>query len=293
MNERTRHDDRYTAGSIETWPAWKTARVEALLRELALPPQGAALDFGCGPGVFTEVLARALPGWRIIGTDVSDVALGRARARVPGATFRPAAELLEARERFDLVFTHHVLEHVDDLEATWRDLAALAAQSAHLFHILPCGDPGSFEHALTELRAGGIDRERGGRFFFEDTDRLRRLTTSQVDDLAARSGFVRAAAWYANHRLGAVDWITAEPPAFVRRLTRLRGVEDSRGWVTCALLRAALLPLSQARTLRHRPRARLLVAPLERALGLLRDVEWRARRDQPGGSEMYLAYRRA
>src|SRR5688572_28700533 len=78
------YDERSAAGYMEDWPAWKKRRVASFIRELNLPQTGRALDFGCGQGVFTEVLRQTLPGWRVSGTDLSSEALQAARKRFPG-----------------------------------------------------------------------------------------------------------------------------------------------------------------------------------------------------------------
>jgi methylase of polypeptide subunit release factors len=81
------YDARFERGYMESWPEWKRLRVADLVRSLPLPESGVVLDFGCGNGVFTEVLASALPNWLVLGTDISQNALSRARTNVPGATF--------------------------------------------------------------------------------------------------------------------------------------------------------------------------------------------------------------
>src|SRR5690606_5113430 len=45
-----------------------------------LPAQGRALDLGCGSGDVTLRVARALPGWRLLGLDASPAMLKLARA---------------------------------------------------------------------------------------------------------------------------------------------------------------------------------------------------------------------
>lgn len=81
------YDSRYEHDYMREWPDAKTLRVTRLLNEIDLPPRGRALDFGCGSGVFSAVLKDALPGWEIWGSEISEVALTRARGRVSGVRF--------------------------------------------------------------------------------------------------------------------------------------------------------------------------------------------------------------
>ena len=81
------YDRRYADGYMDDWRADKRRRIFDLIAGLELPATGTALDFGCGTGVFTSILQQALPGWRVCGTDISQLALAKARARFPACTF--------------------------------------------------------------------------------------------------------------------------------------------------------------------------------------------------------------
>ncbi|MEU6756857.1 class I SAM-dependent methyltransferase [Streptomyces sp. NPDC046685] len=76
------HQDQ--PGDEEFWDArysestriWSGRPNEALVREVSDLTPGRALDLGCGEGADAVWLARQ--GWRVTGTDISKVALGRA-----------------------------------------------------------------------------------------------------------------------------------------------------------------------------------------------------------------------
>jgi SAM-dependent methyltransferase len=86
-----------------------------------LPPSEApprVLDLGCAFGSFVAALD---PRWQAYGTDVSEFAIGRARALVPHATFAVMCDgVIPFAERFAAIAAWDVLEHIPDLD----DIAA-------------------------------------------------------------------------------------------------------------------------------------------------------------------------
>ena len=76
------YQSRHSNGYMLEWPDEKKQRVHEVIQDLHLPASGDALDFGCGNGIFTSVLKRALPtDWKVYGTDISNVAIENARRR--------------------------------------------------------------------------------------------------------------------------------------------------------------------------------------------------------------------
>ena len=78
-----------------------------------------ALDLGCGRGDFTASLARA--GAEVVGVDVAESALARARAAHPGLAFSLVpleGPLPFADSTFSLVWASEVIEHIADT-ARW------------------------------------------------------------------------------------------------------------------------------------------------------------------------------
>lgn len=82
------YDQRYTGDYMQDWPADKLRRVAELVQRLGLGEHGVAVDFGCGNGVFSRVLADVLPGRQIIGMDISPNAIAAATAKHPDIEFR-------------------------------------------------------------------------------------------------------------------------------------------------------------------------------------------------------------
>lgn len=85
----------------------------------AVQPQDRALDLGCGEGHFTAVLAGAVRS--VVGAEVAEAALARARRRHPELAFARVpfeGALPFADGAFDLVWSSEVIEHVSDT-ARW------------------------------------------------------------------------------------------------------------------------------------------------------------------------------
>jgi SAM-dependent methyltransferase len=243
------YDGRYAKGYMEEWPAWKKRRVATLIRELNLPDTGHALDFGCGQGVFTEVLREALPGWTISGTDLSGEAIDAAARRFPDCRFfRLPAELSPSSvASFDLLFTHHVLEHVINIERTWDLMASFLKPGGAMLHVLPCGNDHTLERRICAMRFNGIDRRRGNRFFFEDEGHVRRFNSADLETAAQRYGFQPGTRRFANAYWGALEWITEAGPDWVRTLTDGAEARDASAKESLRRLGYALLLLSVAR----------------------------------------------
>jgi SAM-dependent methyltransferase len=302
------YDARFRRGYMDDWPDAKCDRVAAFIRELPLPISGRALDFGCGAGVFARVLRRALPQWDVHGTDLSSAAVQIAAQRNPDCRFYTLSECSARAGDFDLVFTHHVLEHVSSLVDVAEMLANLTKVGGSMIHILPCGDQGSLERAICGLRADGIDARAEGRFFYEEEGHLRRLTTDRLVRLWAGAGFQLERAYYANQRIGGLRFLTQGDSAFILSVTDTTHAIDSRARFRLHLLRAALLGLWFARkpvsVVHNKLRggcknvrdvatlaAGVVCFPvswfIESGLNRLVDFEWRKRRHLPG-SEMYV-----
>lgn len=206
------YDQRYTGEYMQDWPEAKLQRVERLIRSLDLPEAGIAVDLGCGVGVFSRVLKTALPGWSVIGLEISPNAVAAARARHRDIDFRLLGETDLGSINADFVFSHHVLEHVIDLGGIWEQTRLISRPGALVLHILPCGDASSFEHRLSHKQIGGVDTDNGNRFFYEDPGHVRRLTWLELCKAAEPFGFTPGQVRYANRFWGGLSWISKIAP---------------------------------------------------------------------------------
>ncbi len=92
------------------------------------------LDFGCGGGY---ILA-ALPGKRKYGVDVNDTALRNAR-EYGIRTYQSIAELPRGT-KYDVVLSHHTLEHVTNPAEILQLLHAKTRKGGYSVHVVPIND---------------------------------------------------------------------------------------------------------------------------------------------------------
>jgi len=101
--------------------AWKAARVRAILEDVGVRFATCA-EVGCGAGRVIAELARAVPGPRYAGYDISPDAARLWPADPPEGVSYRLADLLDEPEVHDLVLAVDVFEHVDDYMGFLRRL---------------------------------------------------------------------------------------------------------------------------------------------------------------------------
>jgi SAM-dependent methyltransferase len=315
------YDEKYAhqAGflSQEYMGEWKDEqkeRIADLIGKLNLPATGEALDFGCGSGVLTEVIRKALPGYRVYGTDLSQAALDKARERFPRCTFFHSDDARHNKKKFDFLFTHHVLEHVYDLQEVAGEIAHYLKPAAVMLHILPCGNEGSLERNLCLLRKDGINPQKGGVFFFEDDDHVRRIKTDDIRNLFLKYNYKLVEDYYSNQNFGAIKWITESNPFRVLKMFNPLKGRDSRAQMQLLKMGSFLvglnlwrLPITLMNRIKQNQQRGLISSllynvclllyplsrPLDRYVRRLAAAEWRRGRKERNGSEMYLIYSRS
>lgn len=308
------YDERHARGWMHAWPAYKKNRIVRLVRELVPGPQARVLEFGCGEGVFAAAVKAACPTLEAHGCDISGAGVAKARDRFPdvefhwlspgGASVQPGA--------FDLVFSHHVLEHVQDLEDALSFTAGLLKPRGKVMHVIPCGNRGSVEFRLSTAVKDGIGA--GGLFALDDISHVRRLTTAELESACRGAGLALRQAFYANQFWGGLDYLTGIYHGTIREWLRaFRGrspLGSARLFCLLALLLAASLvrngPAYVLSTVAHRRAAwkralftvaapfAVLAYPVSRLMSLLletaRNLEWRFGKTRPNGSEAYLIF---
>ena len=238
------YEDRYTVGYMDDWDLEKKQRISEIIKGLDLPASGNALDFGCGTGVFTQIIKQELGNFNVYGTDISATALDKASKRNANCFFATLSKETYDNIKFDFLYSHHVLEHVFDLNTTIEDMNGFMKPSSSCLHILPCGNEGSFEHKICLLMKNGINEKMGNRFFYEDPGHIRRLTTEQLNALMAKYGFKLAKEYYSHQYYGSINWIITSDIKFILSLTDPLMAKDLKSARKLLLLRTCLLLLS-------------------------------------------------
>ena len=128
MSDTTRYD------AVVDWyeefrPALTAVEEEALERLLGRD-HGRLLDVGCGTGVALSALERL--GWSVVGVDVSEAMLERARARGVAARRYDGRTLPFADASFDAAVAVWVHTDVDDFGALLGELARVLRTGAPL-----------------------------------------------------------------------------------------------------------------------------------------------------------------
>lgn len=306
------YESRYSDGYMGYWSDFEKNRMKELIRELKLPASGKALDYGCGRGIFTGLIRDCLPGWEIYGCDISAEAVRFATATQSGMQFSVIGDGSLSGIKFDFIHTHHVLEHVFNLEETIENLCSLSATSCAMIHTVPCCQPGSLEYKISAMREGGI-HPTSGKFFFEDEAHLRRLTEEQAIGLFRPFGFKKEKSYFANRLHGAYLWMAESTLGLVKNFTDPGPVKqpDNKRYVRalrkrmlfnwfCVYVAGAYRQGDRGPNWMLKKVLRMiaflflfwLVIPVERQLRRAAIAEWDQEREVPKGSELFLLLRK-
>ena len=117
-----------------------------------IEPSDRVLDLGCGAGDLTADLRPAAGS--IVGVDVAEAALRRARARHPDLTFLLAGidgELPLQDNAFDVVWSSEVIEHVADTARWMSEVRRVLRPGGRLLLTTP-------SHGRLKLAVEGLER---------------------------------------------------------------------------------------------------------------------------------------
>ncbi len=103
------------------------------------PPPARLLDWGCGRGEAALLLLER--GYDAVGIDIDAGRVAKARQLLTGAGLDPGRILVFGdpipEPPFQFVFSQDVLEHVEDLAGTLRELALASAPGGRGLHTFP------------------------------------------------------------------------------------------------------------------------------------------------------------
>lgn len=235
---------------LETHHQSKLAEREQMIRDLHLTHGGRIVDAGCGPGLWTPLLAHAVGSrGQILGVDVSAEALVTARMRSRGAWFEPQVlykqspmeHLPVADDSIDAIFSANVSQYLPNPVETFARLSRYLAAGGRL--IVKDIDFGT-------LRFHSIDPSLQARVFQarEEWERQRVPLGYTFEDSWVGSrlaGYLRAAGY--THVQERSYTITRRAPLTPEFRTYLQGIgewfvceeapfltqEDIRRWLDC------------------------------------------------------------
>jgi len=126
---------------LETHHRSKAHEREQMVRELHIKKESFVVDAGCGPGLWTPLLARAIgPRGHIVGVDISPEALVTAQSRSTDRWYRRQVEykraLLEELPiplgRADMIFSANVSQYLPDPVSTFAAMGPYLTQGGRL-----------------------------------------------------------------------------------------------------------------------------------------------------------------
>ena len=141
MSQNMYLDGTYLANTGGTWNTddcpFKARYIAEILRRNAIKP-ATVCEVGCGAGEILNQLATVHGAWfgpdtRFAGYDIAPTAIEMAQPRAGERVSFHCQDLFETRDRFDLMLTIDVIEHVEDYFSFLRQLRDRA--SHHVFHI--------------------------------------------------------------------------------------------------------------------------------------------------------------
>ncbi|MBN1249438.1 MAG: class I SAM-dependent methyltransferase [Anaerolineae bacterium] len=116
------------------WRAGQERRL-ALVRQVVALENRRVLDVGCGIGMYTSAFQRYTP--HVIGVEVEIARAREARHRAQGVAQAVGETLPFADHCFDVVFSHEVLEHVNNDRRCASEMVRVTKSGGHIVIFVP------------------------------------------------------------------------------------------------------------------------------------------------------------
>jgi ubiquinone/menaquinone biosynthesis C-methylase UbiE len=313
------YDQRYAGDYMDTdaYSVWghgdlRTQQVLDTLSFVQIRPQS-ILDYGCGVGAWLGLLSRAFPNAQIYGVDISKTAIEKAKNKFPGYYLESFNGLTApfADAQFDLVFSYHVLEHVDDIDASIKDIARMLRSGGYAVITFPCGNEGSFLDRTMRLVTNSRLPTADGRtvLFFETADgHVRRMTSNNTVAIFEKNGLKAVTQLFSGHLFGTVDWLCrGTSPGYINRVFSGQPAVGQLARVRLELTRRVFLAIQRLLlkksldlTKNRNPLKQMAVFIVKQIATLadsiligLSYLEWRFLKRRKHGTAQYLVFRKA
>ncbi len=132
------------AGSLEHWLRRVLQNPKGIARKYALPGMR-VLDFGCGSGIFSIEMAKAVgPNGKVVAADLQQAMLDWLRRKIKGTGLderivlhRTTAKTSGLKEKFDFVLAFYVAHETPDLKAFLKEMRSLLKGGGRLLVVEP------------------------------------------------------------------------------------------------------------------------------------------------------------
>lgn len=123
--------------------------VQQVIAHASLPATGRLLDIGCGNGALLRAFSRAMPGWTLAGTELSDATRAMVE-RVPRVEALYTGPLQETPGQFDMISLVHVLEHISHPLELLAAVAGKLKPGGILFIEIPDAERNPFDLLIAD-----------------------------------------------------------------------------------------------------------------------------------------------
>lgn len=311
------YDDRYKGNYMDTdnYSQWTKNGATALkVRDTLIQVQTeprTILDFGCGVGGWTGLISGMHPNANVSGVDISSVAIDKAIERYPNCEFSSFDGSITPYpdESFDLVFSFHVLEHVQNIDNSISEISRLLKKDGFACIIFPCGNKNSLQEMLMSRMRGGILPSEDGKgrsvHFFEIKDgHVRRMFSDETIRIFKDNGLTIEKEFYAAQVFGWIDWLCrGTGPDYIKKMFSLEPV-NFRAKLFVYPIKNLLLGLNwiirkknlNLVTKRNIVKQSLVFIVKYSAMGVdqivkyLSELEWKYFKTKKNGSAQYLLF---
>lgn len=149
---------------------------------LANDPPGRLLEIGCGSGDRLAIMQAR--GWKVVGQEVDPTAAAVAKAAIHCEVhLGEVQDIAFASNSFDAVIMNHVIEHIHDPIALFKECYRILRPKGKLVLVTP--NAKSLGHKCFQSNWIGLDPPRHLHLFSRET----------LSRLGSKSGFTRSRCW--------------------------------------------------------------------------------------------------